>query len=94
MGEDFVLDAAFAAQQAEQFRSDQVGRIVQNAVTTTSVDTVSLDRDVFNGIDPTTSERLDSWSVTNQRHSATASTPARRTSTCDGTAPNCQLVAP
>ncbi|MEA5638903.1 aminopeptidase C, partial [Cutibacterium granulosum] len=69
MGEDFVLDAAFAAQQAEQFRSDQVGRIVQNAVTTTSVDTVSLDRDVFNGIDPTTSERLDSWSVTNQRHS-------------------------
>ena len=30
MGEDFVLDAAFAAQQAEQFRSDQVGRIVQN----------------------------------------------------------------
>ena len=42
---------------------------MQNAVTTTSVDTVSLDRDVFNGIDPTTSERLDSWSVTNQRHS-------------------------
>ena len=69
MSGSLFLRTDFSAQQTKEFRRDRLGRIVQNAVTTTSVDTVSLDRDVFNGIDPTTSERLDSWSVTNQRHS-------------------------
>lgn len=63
------LDAAFAAEQSESFRTDTTGRIVQNAVSAQGADAVSLDRDVINRLDDSTSERLDSWAVTNQKHS-------------------------
>lgn len=69
MSEPFVLDASFSAFRAESFAHDATGRLVQNAVTGTGADTVSLDRTVVNGIDETTSERLDSWKVTDQKHS-------------------------
>ena len=69
MSEPFVLDASFSAFRAESFANDVTGRLVQNAVTGTGADTVSLDRTVVNGIDETTSERLDSWKVTDQKHS-------------------------
>ena len=69
MSEPFVLDASFSASRAESFAHDATGRLVQNAVTGTGADTVSLDRTVVNGIDETTSERLDSWKVTDQKHS-------------------------
>ena len=69
MSELFVLDASFSALRAESFANDVTGRLVQNAVTGTGADIVSLDRTVVNGIDETTSERLDSWKVTDQKHS-------------------------
>lgn len=69
MSESLALDASFSADRADAFRADPTSRIVQNAVTGTDADTVSLDRDVLNGIDETTSERLDAWKVANQKHS-------------------------
>ncbi|MDO4413168.1 aminopeptidase C [Cutibacterium sp.] len=69
MSEPFVLDTSFSALRAESFANDVTGRLVQNAVSGTGADTVSLDRTVVNGIDETTSERLDSWAVTDQKHS-------------------------
>ncbi|MGK2308870.1 aminopeptidase C [Cutibacterium sp. V947] len=69
MSEPFVLDASFSAFRAKSFANDATGRLVQNAVTGTGADTVSLDRTVTNSIDETTSERLDSWGVTDQKRS-------------------------
>lgn len=69
MSESFALDQSFSAARAEAFASDPTARLVQNAVTGTGADTVSLDRTLVNGIDETTSERLDSWKVTDQKHS-------------------------
>ncbi|MDN5964685.1 MAG: aminopeptidase, partial [Actinomyces sp.] len=63
------LAPSFAAEQADSFRSDAFGRIVQNAVSAQGADAVSLDRDIVNRIDDSTSERLDSWAVTDQKHS-------------------------
>ena len=63
------IDPAFSAEQAEAFRADSLGKIVQNAVSAQGADAVSLDRDVVNRMDDSTSERLDSWAVTNQKHS-------------------------
>ena len=81
MSEPFVLDASFSAFRAESFANDVTGRLVQNAVTGTGADTVSLDRTVVNGIDETTSERLDSWKVTDQKLSLIhISEPTRRLS--------------
>lgn len=69
MSEPFVLDASFSTLRAESFTNDAVGRLVQNAVTGTGADTVSLDRTLVNSVDETTSQRLDSWKVTDQKHS-------------------------
>lgn len=63
------LAPSFAAEEAHSFRTDTFGRIVQNAVSAQGADAVSLDRDVVNRIDDSTSERLDSWAVTDQKHS-------------------------
>ncbi len=64
-----VLDPSFVARQRETFAADPVARIVQNAVTGTGADKVSLDRDVVNRLDGSVSERLDAWPVTDQKHS-------------------------
>lgn len=64
-----VLDPAFSSHQREAFAADSVGRIVQNAVTGTGADKVSVDRDVLNRLDESVSERLDAWPVTDQKHS-------------------------
>lgn len=69
MSELFVLDASFSTLRAESFTNDAVGRLVQNAVTGTGADTVSLDRTLVNSVDETTSQRLDSWKVIDQKHS-------------------------
>ena len=44
MSEPFVLDASFSAFRAESFANEATGRLVQNAVTGTGADTISLDR--------------------------------------------------
>lgn len=69
MSELFVLDASFSTLRAESFTNDAVGRLVQNAVTGTGADTVSLDRTLVNSVDETTSQRLDSWKVIDQKNS-------------------------
>ncbi|MCI1747437.1 MAG: C1 family peptidase [Acidipropionibacterium sp.] len=64
-----ILEPSFAAESGKKFDADPTARLVQNAVTGTGADTVSLDRRVVNQIDETTCERLDAWTVTNQKHS-------------------------
>ncbi len=64
-----ILEPSFAASRGQAFDSDPLGRIVQNAVTGTGADTVSLDRRIVNRIDESVCERLDAWTVTDQKHS-------------------------
>lgn len=64
-----ALPATFTTSRAEAFRGDAVARIVQNAVSAQGADEVSLDRDIINRLDDSTSERLDTWAVTSQKKS-------------------------
>lgn len=64
-----VLDPSYGTEQARDFRRDSVARIVQNAVSAQGADAVSLDREAVNRIDESTSERLDAWKATDQKHS-------------------------
>lgn len=57
-----------AALRAE-FAASPTNRLVQNAVTQTTIDDIALDREVLNGIDLTVSHRLDDWTVTDQKKS-------------------------
>lgn len=50
----------------KDFTSNRAYRLVQNAVTTTSVNQVALDHEVASGIDHTVSHLLDDWAVTDQ----------------------------
>ena len=56
-----------AAQSA--FASEPRNRLMQNAVTQTSLDDVALDRAVVTGMDHSFSDLLDDWKVTNQKRS-------------------------
>ncbi len=53
----------------KEFASNPTYRIVQNAVTQTSVDDIALDREVVTRVDHTMSHQLDDWAVTNQKKS-------------------------
>ena len=53
----------------ERFAADPTARVAQNAVATTDVDTLSLDRSVVASTDPTVSNRVDSWHAANQKKS-------------------------
>jgi len=53
-------------QMREAFRADPVAKLVQNAVTTTPVTTIALNRDVVAAMDPLVSDQLDGWPVTAQ----------------------------
>lgn len=64
-----IIDPGYVTEKSAEFASDRHARVAQNAVTTTSVNTLCMDRSVVFGIDETTSERLDAWPVTNQKHS-------------------------
>ena len=52
-----------------KFSSDEKSRIVQNAVTTTTVSEVALSRDIIANIDNSYSTKIDDWKVTNQKAS-------------------------
>ncbi|HJM87659.1 MAG TPA: C1 family peptidase, partial [Candidatus Thalassarchaeaceae archaeon] len=52
-----------------KFSSDDKSRIVQNAVTTTTVSEVTLSRDIIANIDNSYSTKIDDWKVTNQKAS-------------------------
>src|ERR687886_1514214 len=53
----------------QSFRTNPAYRLAQNAVTQTSVDDISLNRDIVTSIDHSFSTTLDDWSVTHQKKS-------------------------
>jgi bleomycin hydrolase len=53
----------------KDFGSNPSYRLMQNAVTKTSLDDVAIDREIINGTDHSFSTMLDDWKVTNQEHS-------------------------
>ncbi|MFT0847944.1 C1 family peptidase [Actinomycetaceae bacterium L2_0104] len=54
---------------AGNFAGDRAARIVQNAVTETSIKKVAMDRQVVTSIDPSMSVKVDRWPNTNQKKS-------------------------
>ncbi len=67
------MSTALSADQIQQlrkeFEADPHLRVMQNAVTQTRVQDIALDRAVVTSIDPTMSNLLDDWKVTNQKKS-------------------------
>jgi bleomycin hydrolase len=53
----------------KQFAANPAYRVMQNAVTQTSIDQVALDREIVAATDHTVSHLLDDWKVTNQQKS-------------------------
>lgn len=53
----------------KEFARDPAHRVVQNAVTQTTIDDVALDREIVVRTDHTVSHLLDDWKVTNQKSS-------------------------
>ncbi|MCL2780523.1 MAG: C1 family peptidase [Actinomycetia bacterium] len=66
---DCSLQLAELDQIRARFAADKVARLAQNAVTSTDVDAIALDRAVVNAIDTSMSDQLDRWPVTNQMKS-------------------------
>ena len=56
-------------QLRKEFEADPRNRLMQNAVTHTTIDEVALDRAIVTGIDHSVSHLLDDWKVTNQKKS-------------------------
>jgi bleomycin hydrolase len=54
---------------AKDFEANPAHRLAQNAVTTTAVEQVALDRSVVTSMDTSMSVLLDDWSATNQKQS-------------------------
>jgi len=63
------LTTADVERYAKDFDADPARRLVQNAVTTTAVEQVALDRSVVTSMDTSMSVLLDDWSATNQKQS-------------------------
>lgn len=64
-----ALSSEHIASFQHSFRSNPAYRVVQNAVTQTSVDDIALNREVITSIDHSFSTTLDDWSVTHQKRS-------------------------
>ena len=64
-----TIDQDTIAELSERFAADPAARVAQNAVSTTDVDTLSLDRSVVASTDPTVSDRVDTWHAANQKKS-------------------------
>jgi bleomycin hydrolase len=64
-----ALSSEHIASFQRSFRSNPAYRVVQNAVTQTSVDDIALNREVITSIDHSFSTTLDDWSVTHQKRS-------------------------
>ncbi len=63
------LTSGLLDQFAAEFAADKTARIVQNAVTETSIKKVAMDREIVTSIDPSVSVRVDRWPNTNQKKS-------------------------
>ena len=64
-----ALNADDLERFVKQFESNPAYRLAQNAVTSTSLDEVALDRSVVNAMSTSMSTVLDDWEVTNQKQS-------------------------
>ncbi|MFT8396348.1 aminopeptidase C [Propionibacterium sp.] len=64
-----VLDPVWLASQGQIVRTDHLARTMGNAVATTGVEALSLDRAVVTAIDSSVSERIDDAAITDQKHS-------------------------
>ncbi|WP_328318667.1 aminopeptidase C [Streptomyces sp. NBC_00388] len=68
-----AMNRSLVPEQLESFEKGfaarPTNRLMQNAVTQTSVDDIALDRRVLTGIDHSVSHHLDDWKVTNQKQS-------------------------
>ena len=64
-----ALDADDIERFVKQFESNPAYRLAQNAVTSTSLDDVALDRSVVNSMATSMSNVLDDWEATNQKQS-------------------------
>jgi bleomycin hydrolase len=62
-----ALDAATLHMLQSSFAARPAYRLAQNAVTTTSLDDVVLNREIVTTTDHTFSTLLDDWAVTNQK---------------------------
>ncbi|MGM5593615.1 C1 family peptidase [Corynebacterium glucuronolyticum] len=61
------LDAIRA--ENEKLQADRSFRVSRNAVTTTGVDKLAVNRDILSGIDTSVSTKVDDWTVANQKKS-------------------------
>jgi len=66
---DHTIEPDALTQLRKNFLANPAYRLAQNAVTTTTIDDVALDREIVTRIDPSVSIRLDDWPVTNQKKS-------------------------
>ncbi len=66
---EHTIEPDTLSQLRKNFLANPAYRLAQNAVTTTTIDDVALDREIVTRIDPSVSVRLDDWSVTNQKKS-------------------------
>lgn len=69
MPHDHEMTQAQFDQLRAGFDANPQNRLLQNAVTTTSITAVALDREVARQIDRSMSHRLDKWEATNQKKS-------------------------
>lgn len=63
------ITTEFVANVKSQFSDKPMYRVLQNAITQTTVDNIALNRDVINAVDHTFSHHLDEWGATNQKGS-------------------------
>ncbi|MBC22964.1 MAG: aminopeptidase [Phycisphaerae bacterium] len=63
------LDGATLESMRHGLESDNGFRLMQNAVTSVSIDEIAVNRSVLNSVDHTFSTLLDDWKVTNQKQS-------------------------
>lgn len=66
---DHAISTADLRALREAYDADPRNRLMTNAVATTAVDRIALDRAIVTSIDTSVSNRLDDWKTTNQKQS-------------------------
>lgn len=64
-----TLSPGYLAELRREFTANRANKIAQNAVVSTSIDTVALDHAIATATEHSFSHKLDDWAVTNQRQS-------------------------
>ena len=63
------LEASDLELLRKEFASDPTTRLLQNALTQNKLEDIALDREIVTSIEPSMSNALDDWTVTNQKQS-------------------------